>query len=370
MVNYLKMKRSTKMNTTLWGHRLAPSRASYAAFLLGRSSGFDWVAACGAVTVALLTVYQLAASARAAAPDAYPTRPIRLIVPFAPGGNADIQGRYAAERLTEGLGKQVVVDNRTGANAMIGTALVAQAPADGYTMLLVASGHAVNPSVVSKLPYDTLKDLQPISLIGSTPLLFVAHPGVSANNVKELIALAKSQPGALNFGSSGNGSPSNLAGALLNQMAGIKLVHVPYKGIAQATLDVMGGQIQLAFPSMTSVLPHVKSGKLKAYAITAAHRSPLAPDLPTMSEAGVPGYEASIWNGLLVPAGTPKPIVTRINQTIVHALKSPEARERYASLGADVLYSSPAEFDAFIRSEMTKWAKVIRESGIRVDLAK
>ena len=200
-----------------------------------------WVAACGSVALALLAGGQFTTDARAAAPDAYPTHPIRLIVPFAPGGNADIQGRYTAERLTEALGKQVVVDNRPGANAMIGTALAAQAPADGYTLLLVASGHAVNPGLVSRLPYDTLKDLQPISLIGSTPLIFVAHPGVSANSVKELIALAKSRPGALNFGSSGNGSPANLAGALLNLMAGIKLVHVPYKGIAQATTEVIGG---------------------------------------------------------------------------------------------------------------------------------
>lgn len=324
--------------------------------------------ACGGVMLTLLAGSP-SDHALAAAPEAYPTRPIRLIVPFAPGGNADIQGRYMAERLTEALGKQVVVDNRPGANAIIGTAVVAKAPADGYTILLVAPGHAINPGV-SKLPYDTLKELQPISLIGSTPLLFIAHPGVPANNVKELIALAKARPGALNFGSSGNGSPANLAGALLNLMAGIKLVHVPYKGIAQATTDVIGGQIELGFPSMTSVLPHVKAKRLKAYAITVERRSPLAPDLPTMSEAGVSGYQASIWNGLLVPAGTPKPIVARLNRTVVQILKSPEAAERYASLGADVLSSSPEEFDAFIRSEMTKWEKVIREAGIRIDLGR
>ena len=328
------------------------------------------VAACGGATLALLAGFQLTDHARAAAPDAYPARPIRLVVPFAPGGNADIQGRYMAEKLTGALGKQVVVDNRPGANAIIGTALVAQAPADGHTLLLVAPGHAINPGLVSKLPYDTLKDLRGVSLIGSTPLLFVAHPGVPANSVKELIALAKGRPGALNFGSSGNGSPANLAGALLNVMAGINLVHVPYKATAQATLDVIGGQIQLAFPSLTSVLPHVKARRLKAYSITTERRSPLAPDLPTMAEAGVPGYQASIWNGLLVPAGTPKPIVTRLNQAVVDLLKSPEARDRYAAVGAEVLYSSPAEFDAFIRSEMTKWAKVIRVAGIRIDLAR
>jgi len=304
----------------------------------------------------------------AKAAEIYPVRPIRLIIPYAPGGNADIQGRYVAERLTAALGKQVVVDNRPGANSIIGTDLAVHSPADGYTLLIVASAHAVNPSIVSKLPYDTLKDLQPISLVGSTPLIFVANSGLPANNLKELVALAKSRPGGLNYGSSGNGSPANLAGELFNLMAGVKLVHVPYKGTAAAATDVMSGQIQVGFPSMTSVMPLVKAGKLKAYAITAAKRSALAPELPTMAEAGVPGYEASIWNGLLAPAGTPKAIVQRINQATVQSLNSSEARKRYAAIGADVLYCSPQEFDAFIRSEMTKWSKVIRESGMRVDL--
>lgn len=304
----------------------------------------------------------------AKAAEIYPVRPIRLIIPYAPGGNADIQGRYVAERLTGALGKQVVIDNRPGANSIIGTDLAVHAPADGYTLLIVASAHAVNPSIVSKLPYDTLKDLQPISLVGSTPLIFVANPGLPANNLKELIALAKSRPGGLNYGSSGNGSPANLAGELFNLMAGVKLVHVPYKGTAAAATDVMSGQIQVGFPSMTSVMPLVKAAKLKAYAITAPKRSALAPELPTMAEAGVPGYEASIWNGLLAPAGTPQAIVKRINQAAVQSLNSPEARKRYAEIGADVLYCSPEEFDAFIRSEMTKWSKVIRDSGMRVDL--
>ena len=304
----------------------------------------------------------------AKAAEIYPVRPIRLIIPYAPGGNADIQGRYVAERLTAALGKQVVVDNRPGANSIIGTDLAVHSPADGYTLLIVASAHAVNPSIVSKLPYDTLKDLQPISLVGSTPLIFVANSGLPANNLKELVALAKSRPGGLNYGSSGNGSPANLAGELFNLLAGVKLVHVPYKGTAAAATDVMSGQIQVGFPSMTSVMPLVKAGKLKAYAITAAKRSALAPELPTMAEAGVPGYEASIWNGLLAPAGTPKAIVQRINQATVQSLNSSEARKRYAAIGADVLYCSPQEFDAFIRSEMKKWSKVIRESGMRVDL--
>ena len=310
----------------------------------------------------------VAPDAYAATVDAYPARPIRLIVPYAPGGNADIIGRYMAERLTDALGKQVVVDNRPGANSIIGTELAARAPADGYTLLIVASAHAINPSLVRKLPYDTLKDLAPISLVGSTPLILVAHPSLPVQNVKQLIAYAKARPGQLNFGSSGNGSPANLAGALFNLMAGVDLVHVAYKGTAQATSDIIAGHVQLGFPSMTSVLPQVKSGKLKGLAMTAAQRSPLAPDMPTVAESGLSGYQASIWNGLLAPSGTPAAIVNKLNGAIVRVLKSAEARERYGGMGADVLVSSPAEFEAFVRAEMIKWAKVIREANIRVDL--
>jgi len=301
-------------------------------------------------------------SADAAEP--YPEKPVRMIVPYAPGGNADIQARYTAERLTDALGKQFVADNRPGANGMIGGDLAARSPADGYTLLFIANTFTVNPGLYRNVPYDTAKDFQPISLVGETPLLFVANPTVAANNVKELIALAKSQPSQLNFGSSGNGSPSHLAGALLEVMTGVKLVHVPYKGIAAAMVDVMSGQIQLGFPSLTSTLPHVKSGKLKAYAITVKSRSALAPDIPTMAEAGVPGYEASIWNGVLAPAGTPRLIVNKLHDAIVRFLKTPQARERYAHVGAEIRYSTPEEFQALIRSEIAKWAKVVRASGI------
>jgi len=307
----------------------------------------------------------LGTPARAA--DAYPARPVRMIVPYTPGGNADIQARYMAKRLTDVLGKQFVVDNRGGANGMIGMELTARSPADGYTVMLIANGFTVNPGLYPKVPYDTVKDFEPISLVGETPLLFVANNAVQAGNVKELIALARSRPGQLNYGSSGNGSPAHLAGALLDVTTGTKLVHVPYKGTAGALVDVVAGQIQLGFPSLTSVLPHVKSGKLKAYAITVKSRSALAPDIPTMHEAGVPGYEASIWNGMLAPAGTPRPIVNRLHQAIEQILKSPAAKERYAHVGAEIRYNSPEEFRALIRSDITKWAKVIRAAGIRVD---
>ncbi|MDB5924059.1 MAG: hypothetical protein JWN13_2995 [Betaproteobacteria bacterium] len=301
------------------------------------------------------------------AAETYPARPVRMIVPYGPGGNADIQARYIAERLTDVLGKQVVADNRAGANGMIGMELAARSPADGYTLLLVANTFTVNPGLYPKVPYDTVKDFQPITLVGDTPLLFIGNPTVAASSVKEVVALAKSRPGQLNYGTSGGGSPSHLAAALFEVMTGVKLVHVPYKGMAPSNVAVMAGEIQLGFPSMTSVLPHVKAGKLKAFAITVKSRSALAPAIPTMEEAGVPGYEASIWNGLLAPAGTPRPIVNRLNEAVAQILKSPQAHERYANVGAEIRYNSPEEFAALIRSDVAKWAKVIRARGIRVD---
>ena len=299
--------------------------------------------------------------------DSYPSKPVRMIVPYVAGGNADIQARYIAERLGEALGKQFIVDNRGGASGMIGLELAARSPTDGYTVVLVANTFAVNPSLFSKVPYDVVKDFQPITLIGETPELFIGTTAVAANSVKEVIALAKSRPGNLNYGSTGNGSPSHLAGALLEFMTGIKLVHVSYKGMPASNIAVMTGEIQLGFPSLTSVLPHVKAGKLKAFAITTKSRSALAPAIPTMAESGVPGYETSIWNGILAPAGTPRVIVNRLHETLVQILKSPQAQERYANVGAEIRYNSPEEFRKLIVEELAKWAKVIKAAGIRVD---
>ncbi len=297
----------------------------------------------------------------------YPTKPVRMIVPYVAGGNADIQARYIAERLSDALGKQFVVDNRGGANGVIGLELAARSVPDGYTLVFVANTYTVTPSLFAKVPYDTIRDFQPITLVGETPELFIGNSAVPANSVKEILALAKSRPGQLNYGSTGNGSPSHLSGALFELLAGVKLTHVPFKGMPASNLGVMTGQIQLGFPSFTSVFPLVKAGKLKAFAITTKKRSPLAPDIPTMDEAGVPGYEASIWNGMLAPTGTPKAIVNRLNETIVQILKSPQAAERYANVGAEIRYNSPEEFAAVIRTEMAKWAKVIKAAGIRVD---
>jgi len=321
------------------------------------------------IRIAALSMFiaavMLGTSAHAA--DPYPVKPVRLIVPYVAGGNADIQARYIAERLSEALGKQFIVDNRGGANGMIGLELAARAAADGYTLVFVANTYTVSPSLFARVPYDTVRDFQPISLVGDTPELFIGTNALAANTVKEVIALAKSRPGQLNYGSTGNGSPSHLAGALFELMTGTKLVHVPYKGMAASNLGVMTGQIQLGFPSFTSVFPNVKAGKLKAFAITTKKRSALAPEIPTMDEAGVPGYEASIWNGILAPTGTPKAVVNRLHETIVQILKSPQAAERYANVGAEIRYNSPEEFAVLIRAELAKWAKVIKAAGIRVD---
>ncbi|HWI13636.1 MAG TPA: tripartite tricarboxylate transporter substrate binding protein [Burkholderiales bacterium] len=316
--------------------------------------------------VAALTV--LAAAAGAA--DAFPSRPIRMLVPYGVGGNADIMARIVCQQLTRNLGQQVLVDNRPGANGIIGGELVAKAAPDGYTLLFIANSFATNGVLSKKLPYDILRDFVPVSRVGSTPLIIVVSPSLPASTTEELISLARAKPGELNYGSSGNGSPANLAGALLEHMARIKLVHVPYKGTAQATGDLLSGQVQIGFPSMTSVMPHVRAGRAKAIAITSLQRSALAPDIPTVAETGVPGYEASIWNGILAPAGVPAPLVQRLNAEIQRALAAPEPRERFVSLGADIGGSTAPEFRAYIETEINKWARVLRDAGIQLDLAR
>jgi tripartite-type tricarboxylate transporter receptor subunit TctC len=310
----------------------------------------------------------LAGSSAYAATADFPSHPLRLIVPYAPGGNADIMARLIAQHLSENVGQQVVVDNRAGASGIIGTELAVKAPADGYSIVLVASSLATNPSLIKTLPYNARRDLAPVSIVGSTPLILAAYPGLAASTVKELVALAKAKPDQLNYASSGVGSPANLAGALLNFMAGVNIVHVTYKGTAQATTDVLGGHVQLFYPSMTAALPYVKSGKLKALGMTSLARSPLAPEVPTVSESGIPGYQANIWNGVLVPAATPRPLITKLNADFVRVLTTPETRERFAAMGAEAAHSTPEAFRDFILAEEKKWAKVIRESGIRGEL--
>ena len=308
----------------------------------------------------------LLAATSAFSADTYPARPIRLIVPYGAGGNADILSRLVGGRMAEVLGQPVVIDNRPGASGLLGSEIVARAAPDGYTLLWVANGHATNPVFLKKMPFDTAKDLASVSLTSSTPMLLVVTNSLPADNMKALIALAKTRPGQINYATSSNGSPNHLAGELLNLMAGISLTHVAYKTTPQATTDVIGGHVHSAMASLTSVLPHVRSGKLKALGATGPQRSTLAPDVPTIAET-VAGYQTAIWNGLIVPGATPRAIVTRLNQVVVQQLKLPEMRERFTTLGAEILTSTPEEFDAFIRIEMAKWEKVIKASGMRTN---
>ena len=311
----------------------------------------------------------LLASACSAHGADYPVRPVRMLTPYAVGGNADIMARIVAQQMTRNLGQQVLVDNRPGANGIIGGELAAKAAPDGHTLLFIANSFVVNDVLMKKLPFDTLRDFAPVSRVGATPLIIVVHPAVPASTTKELLAYARQKPGQLNYGSSGNGSPANLAGALLSHLTRIDIVHVAYKGTAQATNDLLAGQVQVGFPSMTSVMPHVRNGRAKAIAITSLKRSPQAPDIPTLAETGVPGYEASIWNGVLAPKGIAPKLLQRVNGEIQRALDAPDTRERFLALGADLGGSAPQEFRAYMEAEMAKWARVAKDTGIKVDLA-
>jgi tripartite-type tricarboxylate transporter receptor subunit TctC len=298
----------------------------------------------------------------------YPTKPIRLVVPFAAGGATDVLARLVGERLTASLGQQVVVDNRPGAGGNIGSDLVARAEPDGYTILMGAVGtHAINPSLYPKMPYDPVKDFAPVTLVASVPNVLVVNPEVPAKSVQELIDLAKAKPGELNFASSGNGTSIHLSGELFKAMTGTDIVHVPYKGSGPAVTDLLGGQVQMMFDNMPSSLPHVKAGKLRALGVTSAKRSPALPEVPTIAEAGVPGYDATSWFGILAPAGTPEPVVTRLQGAIVQALGEPEMRQRMADLGAEPVGDTPAEFGQFITAELAKWAKVVNDAGVKLE---
>jgi len=315
-----------------------------------------------AATLAILAPH----AARAA--DAYPAKPVRFVVAFPPGGGTDIIARSIAQKLAERIAQQVVVDNRPGAGGNIGTDIVAKSAPDGYTLLMGSAGPlAINASLFGKMPFDPIKDLAPVTLAASTPNVLVVHPSLRAATVKELIALAKARPGEINFASSGHGTPAHLAGELFNSMVGVKMVHVPYKGAAPALADLLGGQVQLMFSTMPPALPHVKDGKLRALAVTSAKRSPAAPDLPTLDEIALPGFEANTWHGVVVPAGTPATIVARLNREIVAILHLPDVVERFSSQGAEALGSTPEEFAAYIRSETLKWAKVVRDSGAKAE---
>lgn len=319
------------------------------------------------VRCGLLFTLAFALAGGAPAYAQYPGKPVRMIVPFPPGGGTDTLGRIMAQKLGEVLGQQVVVDNRPGGGTNIGAEIAAKAPPDGYTVLMGNVSHAINVTLYSKLNYDLVKDFAPVSLLASTPNILVVHPSVPAKSVKELIVIARARPGQLDFASSGSGSSAHLAGEMFSMMAGVKMSHIPYKGGGPAVIALIGGQCSVGFATTPSVITHVKSGKLRGLAVTSAQRSPSTPELPTVSEAGVAGYEAGTWYGFLVPAATSKDIVARLHTESIKLLKLPDVRERIESVGFETIGSTPEQFAAYIRSEIEKWAKVVKASGARAD---
>ena len=313
-------------------------------------------------TMALLMVGAVAANAQQ-----YPNKPIRLVVGFAAGGPSDVAARTIAQKLAEKWGQQVIVDIRPGAGGNIATEIVAKSPADGYTLLEPAFAHAVNPFLYSKLPFDAVKDFSSILLFASIANVLVVHPSIPVNSVKELIAFAKTRPNQLTLGSSGNGTASHLAGELLSLMGGIKLTHVPYKGLAPAHTEIMGGQLSMLFDGIVTGMPAVRAGRLRALAVTTVKRWQGTPDIPTMAEAGLAGFEVNSWYGLLAPAGTPREIIQRLNSEVGRALREPDARERLYTIGAEPMNGTPEEFTAYIAAEMAKWSKVVKTAGLRAD---
>ncbi|MCC7426920.1 MAG: tripartite tricarboxylate transporter substrate binding protein [Alphaproteobacteria bacterium] len=306
------------------------------------------------------------AGARAQA--AYPNRPVRVVVPFAPGGATDILGRLIAGHLQEALGQPFVVENRSGGGGNIGSDLVAKAAPDGYTLLIGAAGNiGINPGLFPNMPYDPVRDLAPISLMASTPNILVVHPSVPANNVAELIALARSRPNQLNFASSGNGSTIHLSAELFKALAQVQMTHVPYRGSGPAVADLLAGTVQLMFDNLPSAIPHVQAGRLRALGVTSAKRAPALPNVPTIAEAGVAGYEATSWFGLFAPAGTPRPVIERLMQEVHAGVAKPALAERIRSLGAEIVTNTPDQLATMVRTEIAKWREVIRVSGAKLD---
>jgi tripartite-type tricarboxylate transporter receptor subunit TctC len=293
----------------------------------------------------------------------YPVRPVRVVVGFPAGGPSDILARLVAQKLGEATGQQFIVDNRGGASGMIGAELVAKAPPDGYTLLVVPATHAVNPSLYRKLPFDTTSDFTPVSLVAEGPFILVVHPSLPAKSVQELIALARRRPGELNYASAGVGGLPHLAGELFKSTAGIRMNHIPYKGAAPATIDLVAGHVTIMFNNMLSAVPHVKGGRLRALGVTTMKRSSAVPDVPTIAEAGVKGYEVSGWYGVLGPAGLSAEMLDRLNGAVNRGMRQPEVVKRLAGEGVDAVGSTPEEFGARIRREMTKWSAVVKASG-------
>ena len=299
--------------------------------------------------------------------QSYPVKPIRLVLPYPPGGGTDVIARPLAQKLTEQLGQQVIVDNRGGAGGNIGMEFVAKSPADGYTLLFALTAqYAVNPSLYPKLPYDPVRDYAPISLLANAPYLLVVHPALPAKSVAELVALVKARPGQLSYSSSGNGSGAHLAGEMLRSLARVEILHVPYKGAGPAMPDLIAGQVQLSFITYTAAGPHIKTGRLRALGVTTAKRSPTLPDLPAIGET-VAGYDSAVWYGFAAPAGTPSEIVSKLNAEVLRVLAAPDFRSRITLEAVSPIGSTPEEFGSFMKSEIVRWAKVVKDSGAKVD---
>lgn len=305
--------------------------------------------------------------ALAAQAQAWPTRAVKIIVPFAPGGFTDVVARILQTQLSAALGQPVVIENKPGAGSTIGTAEVAKARPDGYTIAMVSTTHVITPSIYKQMPYDALRDFTPVMKLAEGPYVLVVHPSLPARTVKELVELAKAEPGKIDYASSGNGSSQHLVGALFGQMAGVKLNHVPYKGSGQAMQDLVGGQVKVSFVGGPNAVPYLANGKLRALGVTTAKRSADLPDIPTIDEAGVAGYDATLWLGLLAPPGTPAEVVAKLREGVTKALSTPEARKLVNSAGVDVALSSPEEFAALMKAELERWGKVVRETGATVN---
>ncbi len=321
-----------------------------------------------AFTTVLAVIAAMAPAQSLAASADYPNRPIRFVVPFAPGGNADTVARNAAQKMADAVGQQIVIDNRSGANGNIGMEIVARAAPDGYTIVLgYIANVAIAPSLVSKLPYDPIKDYAPITLLATAANIVVVHSSVQARSLKELIALSKARPKSINFSSAGVASVGHLTGELFNTVAGADFQHVPYKGSAQGVIDLVAGQIQMLIGGMSSVMPHVKGGRLRALAVTGAQRSVAAPDVPTVAESLWPNFEATAWYGALAPAGTPRPVVTKLHGEFAKALAQPDVKQRLENLGYQIVASPPDVFAAYIKTEIAQWAKVVKASGAKAE---
>jgi tripartite-type tricarboxylate transporter receptor subunit TctC len=299
--------------------------------------------------------------------QAYPSRPVKIIVPYGVGGSADVYARYLGAKLQEGLGQSFVVENRPGGGSIVGTDVVAKSDPDGYTLLMMSNTHTVNETLIPKKPFDLMRDFAPITGVSYSDLLMVVHPSVQASSVKEFIALAKSKPGALNYASSGNGTPYHMAGELFKSMAGVDIVHVPHKGSDQARAAVMGGQVQMMFDAVPTMAAQAKAGKVKALGTTGMKRSSVTPDLPTLDEAGVKGYESGLWLGLMAPAKTPRPVLEKLNAEVNKLLESADVKQTMAKQGATTMGMSIEQFDKFLREEIVKWAKIVKVSGAKAD---